>query len=60
MMETGQGEWCSMACATEPRRMPRIPPRPREPTTTIWAAAAAASSSPVGDPFATCRKTVTS
>src|SRR5579871_73523 len=47
-MATGQGEWCTSAPATEPRLIPARPPRPRAPTTSIRASAAAVSSAERG------------
>src|SRR5271169_1244954 len=40
--------------------MPSRPPRPREPTASIWAPAVAVSSTERGGPNSTCRSTVTS
>jgi hypothetical protein len=59
-MPTGHGAWCSKAAVTDPRAMLGIPPRPRAPTTTIWASAAASSSTARGDPWLTCHTVLTS
>jgi hypothetical protein len=56
---TGQGAWCRTAWLTEPSIIPRTPPRPREPTTSIWASCAAASSAARGVPSANRRWTAT-
>ncbi len=60
MTATEQGACRSATCATEPRLISGRPPRPRAPSTRSCASPAAVSSAARGEPWETCRTTVTS